>query len=106
MSELMNDHDLLVTLHQQMKQVSLDIQNLSTSTANTISDHERRIRALEENTLNRLDYNINHKTLNDEVIKNRDEIGKKFDNLSRYIYIGIGIILAIEFALGIYFKTK
>lgn len=43
----MNDHDLLVTMHEQIKQVRIDIQNLREGTNEKILDHETRIRRLE-----------------------------------------------------------
>ena len=49
-SELTNlsDHDLLITLHEQVKGLRSDIQKLNEGTSNSISDHETRIRALEQ----------------------------------------------------------
>jgi hypothetical protein len=43
----MNDHDLLITLHEQIKQVRQDIQNLNDNTSAKVLDHELRIRRLE-----------------------------------------------------------
>lgn len=43
----MNDHDLLVTLHEQVKQIRIDIQNLNDNTAGKVLDHELRLRRLE-----------------------------------------------------------
>ena len=47
MNQEMNDHDLLVTMHEQIKQVRVDIQDLKDGTSTKISDHELRIRRLE-----------------------------------------------------------
>ncbi len=47
MADQMNDHDLLVTLHEQVKQVRIDIQNLNENTSGKILDHEIRLRRLE-----------------------------------------------------------
>lgn len=41
------DHDLLVQLHEQVKQVRIDIQSLGTNNTSQINDHENRIRLLE-----------------------------------------------------------
>lgn len=41
------DHDLLVTMHEQLKQVRIDISNLSDGTGQKSLDHEMRIRRLE-----------------------------------------------------------
>ena len=43
----MNDHDLLVTMHEQIKQVRKDIQDLKDGTSAKILDHELRLRRLE-----------------------------------------------------------
>lgn len=42
-----SDHDLLVTMHEQLKQVRIDISNLSDNTSAKILDHELRLRRLE-----------------------------------------------------------
>lgn len=41
------DHDLIVTMHEQLKQVRVDIKTLTDGTSTTILDHERRLRLLE-----------------------------------------------------------
>ena len=43
----MSDHDLLVTMHEQIKNIKNDIKDLRDGTASTIADHEDRIRRLE-----------------------------------------------------------
>ncbi len=43
----MNDHDLLITIHEQVKQLKLDIQGLNDNTSTRVLDHENRIRRLE-----------------------------------------------------------
>lgn len=43
----MNDHDLLVTLHEQIKNVRDDIRDLKDDTKAKVTDHEMRIRRLE-----------------------------------------------------------
>lgn len=43
-----SDHDLLITLHEQVKGLRGDIQKLTDGTSNSISDHETRIRYLEQ----------------------------------------------------------
>ena len=43
----MNDHDLLVTMHEQMKGIKNDIKDMKDGTATKLSDHEIRIRRLE-----------------------------------------------------------
>lgn len=43
----MNDHDLLITMHEQIKNVRQDIKDLKDGTSSTLSDHEKRIRRLE-----------------------------------------------------------
>lgn len=47
MPDQMNDHDLLVTLHEQIKQVRVDIQDLKDNTAGKVLDHELRLRRVE-----------------------------------------------------------
>lgn len=43
----MNDHDLLITLHSEVKGARADIKDLKDGTANTLNDHETRIRRVE-----------------------------------------------------------
>ena len=40
----MNDHDLLITVHEQIKNVRLDIKELKDGTGAKLADHETRIR--------------------------------------------------------------
>lgn len=44
---LMSDHDLLITMHEQLKSVQKEIKNLNEGTAAKLTDHETRIRSLE-----------------------------------------------------------
>lgn len=43
----MNDHDLLVTMHEQMKGIKDDIKDLKDGHNEKLADHEGRIRRLE-----------------------------------------------------------
>ena len=43
----MNDHDLLVTMHEQIKGIKSDIRDLKDGTSTKLSDHELRLRRLE-----------------------------------------------------------
>lgn len=43
----MNDHDLLVTMHEQIKGIKSDIRDLKDGTSAKLNDHETRIRRLE-----------------------------------------------------------
>ena len=43
----MNDHDLLVTMHEQIKGIKADIRDLKDGTSTKLSDHELRLRRLE-----------------------------------------------------------
>lgn len=47
MTDSVNDHDLIVAMHEQLKQVRIDIKDLKDGTSVTISDHETRLRRLE-----------------------------------------------------------
>ncbi len=42
-----SDHDLLISLHEQVKGLRSDIQSLSTTNDNYKLDHEQRLRTLE-----------------------------------------------------------
>lgn len=42
-----SDHDLLIQLGEQIKQVRIDIKDLGDGTAAKVNDHESRIRRLE-----------------------------------------------------------
>ena len=41
------DHDLLIQLGEQIKQVRIDIKDLGDGTATKVADHETRLRRLE-----------------------------------------------------------
>lgn len=43
----MNDHDLLVTMHEQIKGIKTDIKDLKDGTSIKLSDHEIRLRRIE-----------------------------------------------------------
>lgn len=43
----MTDHDLLITMHEQIKGIKADIKDLKDGTSATLTDHEMRIRRLE-----------------------------------------------------------
>lgn len=43
----MNDHDLLVTMHEQIKGIKGDIKDLKDGTSMKLTDHENRLRKLE-----------------------------------------------------------
>jgi len=47
-SQNSQDHDLLVALHEQVKQVRIDIKEIKDGTAVRIEDHETRIRFIEK----------------------------------------------------------
>lgn len=44
----LSDHDLLIVLHEQVKGLRVDIQNLSTQNSETLDDHETRLRSIEQ----------------------------------------------------------
>ncbi len=43
----MSDHDLLITMHEQIKGIKADIRDLKDGTSTKLADHELRIRRLE-----------------------------------------------------------
>lgn len=45
--EPMNDHDLIITIHEQIKNVRSDIKDLKDGTEEKLADHEARLRRLE-----------------------------------------------------------
>ena len=47
MTKATTDHDLLIQLHEQIKQVRVDIKELSDGTSVRVLDHEQRLRRLE-----------------------------------------------------------
>lgn len=44
----MNDHDILITMHEQLKNVRADIKEMKEGTAAKLTDHELRIRRVEQ----------------------------------------------------------
>lgn len=77
----MTDHDLLITLHEQIKNVRTDIKDLKDGTGSKLTDHEARIRVLETNQIDK----------------------KDFDKLQKIAYGGLGILAAIEFAFKFFY---
>lgn len=47
MNEIQNDHDLLVTMHEQIKGIKQDIKDLKDGHSEKITDHEIRLRRVE-----------------------------------------------------------
>jgi hypothetical protein len=45
--ELQNDHDLLITIHEQVKGIRRDVQDMQDGVKAQLTDHEARIRILE-----------------------------------------------------------
>lgn len=43
----MSDHDLLITMHEQIKGIKNDIKDLKDGTSTTLADHENRLRVVE-----------------------------------------------------------
>lgn len=43
----LEDHNLLITMHEQIKQLRIDIRDLKDGTSAKIQDHEMRLRRLE-----------------------------------------------------------
>lgn len=43
----MSDHDLLITMHEQIKGIKADIKDLKDGTSTKLQDHENRIRRIE-----------------------------------------------------------
>lgn len=46
--EFKNDHDALVTIIAEVRQIRIDIRDLRDGMSDTIKDHERRINTLED----------------------------------------------------------
>lgn len=44
----MSDHDLLVTMHEQIKGIKGDIKEIKDGTATKLDDHETRLREIEK----------------------------------------------------------
>lgn len=44
----LTDHDLLIVLHEQVKGLRGDIQNLSDGSTKQLGDHETRLRSIEQ----------------------------------------------------------
>lgn len=51
--EFKNDHDALITLIAEVRQIREDIKDLKDGTSDRISDHEKRIQNIERTTTRR-----------------------------------------------------
>jgi hypothetical protein len=109
------DHDLLIELRSEMRGLRADFKDQATTVTANVSalqtgkmekddfnrfligyekykdDHERRLRDAEAGKLSVRDFEAERKTLNNKI-----------DALSRLVYIGLGILLASQFAIVIY----
>lgn len=47
----MNDHDLLVTMHEQIRGIKADIAGLKNGTSEMLANHEHRLSALEKQNI-------------------------------------------------------
>ena len=83
-----DDHDLLLTFKAEVStkldRVISDVKELKDNVA-------ARVSALEEEKTNKKDF--------DQYTENTD---KKIDVLSRLVYIGLGIVIALNFAILAY----
>jgi hypothetical protein len=109
------DHDVLIELRSEMRGLRADFKDQATTVTANVSalqtgkmekddfnrfligyekykdDHERRLRDAEAGKLSVRDFEAERKTLNNKI-----------DTLSRLVYIGLGILLASQFAIVIY----
>lgn len=44
----MSDHDLLITMHEQIKNIRQDIKEIKDGTSDKLNDHEIRLREIEK----------------------------------------------------------
>jgi uncharacterized protein YwgA len=79
-----NDHDILVSFKAEvgakLDRVISDVKELKDNVA-------ARVTALEEEKVNRKDF---------------DELSDSVTQLQKLVYIGLGIVLTLEFAISIY----
>jgi hypothetical protein len=75
-----NDHDLLIKIETKLDRAIVDIKDLKDNTT-------ARVTALEE-----------EKASQKDLATTQDDLKK----LSRLVYIGLGIVLTLEFALTLY----
>ena len=72
------DHDLLITLHSEMRGLRTDIQNLGEGLSTKVNDHESRIRSLEKSVEFLAPVPTNIEKLSDRVIR-QEKITDKLD---------------------------
>ena len=90
-----SDHDILLTLKAELgtklDRVIVDVKELKDNFAARVTD-------LEQEKVSKEDFD----EFKEAIAKYQDDIGKTLFPLQRLVYIGFGIVLAIQFALLIY----
>lgn len=88
-----NDHDLLIRVDTNLQNLTLEVKSLRD---NTLS----RIASVEAIKLDKIVFE-SHKEETDKAVKSlqerQEDLQKKQDKQSTYIYIGIGIIITLQF---------
>lgn len=88
-----NDHDILVAMNEQIKQVRHDIQDLKDGTSVKINDHEVRLRNLDGVAVFIKEHET---TIKDHEVRLR--------RLELWGAIGLGIMYAIQFYFNFFHK--
>jgi hypothetical protein len=90
-----SDHDLLLTLKAELgtklDRVIVDVKELKDNVAARVTD-------LEQEKVSKEDFD----DLRNAIAKYQDDTDKTISSLQRLVYTGLGIVLAIQFALLIY----
>ncbi len=77
----MTDHDLLITMHEQIKGIKEDIKDLKDGTSAKLNDHETRLRA------------------NEKLVED-------YPTVKKLVYGAVGIILVAVFSAIVYLVVK
>lgn len=92
-NEFKTDHDAIITFITEFRgfrtQVMADIREIKDNTKATLTDHEARLRALEDSTISKGTYDENHR-----------EVVEKVNILYKYLYIGFGAIAVLQIIIG------
>jgi hypothetical protein len=86
-----NDHDLLIQIATKLDRAILDIKELKDNTT-------ARVSALEEEKLNQRDFD----TYKQEADARDSDKEKRLRRLERWGFMVVGVIGAVEIAIGIY----
>lgn len=60
---------------------------------------------MKQEYITREDYEVRHTKLEDKIDEKYENLSAKIESLQRLTYIGVGLIIAIQFIMGVILKV-